>query len=84
MFYRGYDVFDQARVGFVSNVAGADGRRFTRYDTSVPGNGNMGHEYGTTLSGRRQGAHRGVPEDLLRAAEATMINDTTAGRWFSA
>ena len=28
-------------VGFVSNVAEADGRRFTRYDTSVPGNGNM-------------------------------------------
>ena len=36
-------------VGFVSNVAEANGRRFTRYDTSVPGNGNAGHDYGTTL-----------------------------------
>jgi hypothetical protein len=48
-FYRGNDVFDQAGVGFVSNVAEANGRRFTRYDTSVPGNGNAGHDYGTTL-----------------------------------
>jgi hypothetical protein len=48
-FYRGNDVFDQARVGFVSDVAEQGGRRFSRYDTSVPGNGNMGHEYGLTL-----------------------------------
>ena len=25
-------------------------RRSTRFDTSVPGNGNGGHVYGTTLS----------------------------------
>ena len=43
--------FCQARVGFVTNVADAGGRRFTRFDTSVPGNGNMGHEYGTSLPG---------------------------------
>jgi mono/diheme cytochrome c family protein len=49
-FYRGYDVYDQARMGFVSDVAGADGQVYTRYDTSVPGNGNSGHIYGTTLS----------------------------------
>jgi hypothetical protein len=49
MFYRGNDVFDQVGVGFVSNVAEANGRRFTLYDTAVPGNGNMGHDYGTTL-----------------------------------
>jgi len=49
-FYRGYDVYDQARVGFVSNVPRADGRDFSKYDTSVPGNGNGGHVYGTTLS----------------------------------
>jgi hypothetical protein len=49
VFFRGNDVFDQTGVGFVSNVAESGGRRFTRYDTSVPGNGNMGHEYGTTL-----------------------------------
>jgi hypothetical protein len=49
-FYRGYDVFDPAKVGFVSDVPRADGRDFSRYDTSVPGNGNGGHVYGTTLS----------------------------------
>ena len=43
-------MFDPAGVGFVSDVAEQGGRRFTRYDTAVPGNGNMGHEYGTTLS----------------------------------
>jgi hypothetical protein len=49
-FYRGYDVYDQTRLGFVSDVAEADGQVFTRYDTSVPGNANTGHVYGTTLS----------------------------------
>jgi hypothetical protein len=51
VFYRGNDVFDRARVGFVSDVPELGGRRFTRYDTSVPGNGNMGHEYGISLPG---------------------------------
>jgi len=50
LFYRGYDVFDQARVGFVSDVPSADGQTFTRYDTTVPGNSNRGHAYGTTLA----------------------------------
>jgi mono/diheme cytochrome c family protein len=50
VFYRGYDVFDQANVGFVSNVPEADGQTFFRYDTSIPGNGNIGHEYGTSLA----------------------------------
>jgi hypothetical protein len=36
-------------VGFVSSVAEADGHKFFRYDTSVPGNSNSGHGYGTTL-----------------------------------
>jgi len=38
-------------VGFVTTVAEEGGHRFSRYDTSVPGNGNMGHEYGTSLPG---------------------------------
>ena len=50
VFYRGYDVFDQQKVGFVSDVPSEKGRDFTRYDTGVPGNGNGGHNYGTTLS----------------------------------
>lgn len=51
-FYRGYDVYDRENVGFVSTVAEEQGRRFFHYDTSLPGNGNAGHEgpaYGTTL-----------------------------------
>jgi len=50
VFYRGYDVFDRVRVGFVSNVAQADGHTYFRYDTATPGNGNGGHIYGTTLA----------------------------------
>jgi hypothetical protein len=49
VFFRGYDVFDPMNVGFVSSVAEADGHKFFRYDTSVPGNSNSGHGYGTTL-----------------------------------
>jgi len=49
VFYRGYDVYDPVRVGFVSALAEESGRRFFRYDTQVPGNSNAGHLYGTTL-----------------------------------
>ena len=48
-FYRGYDVYDQAKAGFVSDVPAADDRTYFRYDTTVPGNSNSGHNYGTTL-----------------------------------
>ena len=52
-FFRGNDVFDPKRVGFVSNVESAGGRRFFEFITTIPGNGNAGHEgaaYGTELS----------------------------------
>lgn len=52
-FYRGYDVFEPKRVGFVWNVPEEKGKKFFRFDTSLPGNGNFGHEgaeYGTELS----------------------------------
>ena len=49
-FYRGYDLYDQKNVGFVSDVPTAHGQVFTKYDTSVPGNSNSGHIYGTTLT----------------------------------
>jgi hypothetical protein len=52
VFYRGYDVFDPKRVGFISDVGGEKTRKFFRFDTSLPGNGNFGHEgrtYGTEL-----------------------------------
>ena len=50
VFYRGYDVYDPQKVGFVSTVAEEGGRHFSRFDTSVRGAGNGGHEYGTGLS----------------------------------
>jgi len=50
VFYRGYDVYDQENVGFVSNVPEADGRKYFRMDRTVPGNDNGGHLYGTDLS----------------------------------
>jgi mono/diheme cytochrome c family protein len=47
-FWRGYDVFDPVRVGFVT--AGAEAQRHgTFVDTSRPGNSNAGHTYGTEL-----------------------------------
>jgi len=48
-FYRGYDVYDPVKVGFVSNVATDGGEAIDVYDTSLPGNGNAGHGYGTEL-----------------------------------
>ena len=53
VFYRGYDVYDQLKLGFKSNVAEEAGRKYFRFDTEVAGNGNAGHEgrrYGTGLS----------------------------------
>ncbi|MBM4261800.1 MAG: cytochrome c [Deltaproteobacteria bacterium] len=51
-FYRGYDVYDQKNLGFVSNVSAEANRKYFLYDTAQPGNSNRGHEgkaYGTEL-----------------------------------
>lgn len=51
-FYRGYDVYDQKKLGFVSDVAQEKGRKYFLYDTGEPGNSNKGHEgkrFGTEL-----------------------------------
>ena len=48
-FYRGYDVIDPVKVGFISSGAQAQAVGF-EYDVTQPGNGNAGHEYGTALS----------------------------------
>jgi hypothetical protein len=48
-FYRGYDLFDPARVGFVSDGPIAQ-RVGTPYDTTLAGNSNRGHTYGTSLT----------------------------------
>ncbi len=52
VFFRGNDVYDPQSVGFVSNVAEQNGKKFFRFDTAAPGNGNRGHEgweFGTEL-----------------------------------
>jgi hypothetical protein len=49
VFYRGLDVYDPARMGFVSEGQDAE-RSGTRYDTSVIGNSNQGHLWGTDLA----------------------------------
>lgn len=48
IFYRGYDVYDPAQVGFVTTGPEAEKVGF-RYDTAVEGNSNQGHEYGLDL-----------------------------------
>jgi mono/diheme cytochrome c family protein len=48
-FWRGYDVYDQVKVGFVTSGPEAE-RRGTLFDAAQPGNGNAGHLYGTDLS----------------------------------
>ncbi|MHC0065792.1 c-type cytochrome [Nostoc sp. UIC 10890] len=47
-FYRGFDVYDQNKVGFISEGEEAQRVGF-KYDISVPGNSNQGHIYGTDL-----------------------------------
>lgn len=48
-FYRGYDVYDTEKMGFVSQGSDAE-KSGTQYDTSVKGNRNIGHEFGVDLS----------------------------------
>ena len=48
VFYRGFDVYDPIRVGFISEGADAE-RRGWRLDTSIAGNSNQGHLWGTDL-----------------------------------
>ena len=48
LFWRGYDVYDRERLGFVTD--GDEARRAgTPIDIGKPGNSNAGHTYGTTL-----------------------------------
>ncbi len=49
-FYRGGDVYDQENVGFVSIFPEQSSRKLHFFDTSIPGNSNQGHLYGTDLS----------------------------------
>ena len=58
-FYRGNDVYDPVKLGFVADVPAADGWKFFVFDTTAPGNGNAGHEgkaYGTELGAAEKSA----------------------------
>lgn len=55
-FYRGYDVLDPERVGFKSDVAEENGRKFFLYDTREPTKSNRGHMYGVELSPKEKDA----------------------------
>jgi hypothetical protein len=48
-FYRGYDVLDPVRVGFISDVPEENGRKFTPYNTKELTKSNDGHLYGVGL-----------------------------------
>jgi hypothetical protein len=49
-FYRGNNLLNRADIGFVSDLAQEKGLHFALFDTSLPGNSNSGHSYGTGLS----------------------------------
>ena len=57
-FYRGYDVFDPDNVGFISDLAqdSQTSKRFFEFDTSLPGNSNEGHLFGTELTAQEKEA----------------------------
>ncbi|MDJ0741317.1 MAG: c-type cytochrome [Gammaproteobacteria bacterium] len=48
-FYRGYDVYDPGRVGYVTSGAEAQ-RAGTLHDTSERANSAQGHDFGTALA----------------------------------
>ena len=51
VFWRGYDVYDYKSLGFIWSGTEAETAGF-RYDTSVRGNSNAGHAYGTELKAK--------------------------------
>jgi hypothetical protein len=55
LFYRGYDVYDQENVGFVSSGPDAQ-KKGSRYETSVAGNASSGHSWGTQLPAQEKRA----------------------------
>ncbi|MFP4119471.1 MAG: c-type cytochrome [Coleofasciculus sp.] len=49
VFYRGYDLYNPEKVGFVAEGVAAEKEGF-KYDTRVTANSNQGHVYGTELA----------------------------------
>jgi RoxA-like, cytochrome c-like len=50
VFYRGCDLYDPVNMGFISNRKEASCPSNFLFDTTLPGNGNLGHAYGTELT----------------------------------
>ena len=48
-FYRGYDVYEPVRGGFVADGDAAQAQGWMSDDTRLPGNSNRGHTWGTDL-----------------------------------
>ncbi len=55
VFYRGYNVYDPADVGFVTQGPEAE-RVGTKYDVSERASGNQGHEFGANLPAKDKDA----------------------------
>jgi len=55
-FYRGYNVIDREKVGFISNVATEKAQEYFKFNTTKPGNSNNGHLYGTELPAEEKDA----------------------------
>jgi hypothetical protein len=54
VFYRGNDLYDPDKVGFVSDQEQSGTHHYFKYDTSLPGNSNSGHDYGTDLPAEKK------------------------------
>lgn len=55
VFHRGCDIYDPVNVGYITSGPDAERLGF-RMDTSLKGNGNGGHTYGTDLSDQDKAA----------------------------
>jgi hypothetical protein len=62
VFYRGANIYDPVDAGLVA-PAQPDAKRYFRFDTSVPGNSNKGHDYPWAYKG--PGWNQAQLEDLL-------------------
>lgn len=49
-FYRGCDLYDRVNMGFISDRADPSCPSNYFFDTGLPGNGRLGHAYGTELT----------------------------------
>ena len=53
-FYRGNRHYDEAQLGFVTDQPMEGGRTLFKYDTTLTGNWNVGHDYGTNLEAEKR------------------------------